>query len=208
MVPVAGRPFIDWKLEQLSDQGLEEVVLSVGLGGKQIVSHVRDGAQFGVRARYVDDGQELLGTGGAVVAALPSLPDAFWITYGDTMLEVNAADAELRFQESQKLGAMTVLHNRDRRQPSNATVVGDLVTAYRKEPPPRDAEYIDYGMLVLTRAAFDDASRQTPFDLASVLGPLAARGELLAIVAHEPFHDIGTPEALRDTEAFLTGRRT
>jgi MurNAc alpha-1-phosphate uridylyltransferase len=206
LVPVAGRPFIDWKLEQLSGQGLEEVVLSVGLGGKEIIAHVRDGARFGVRARYVDDGQQLLGTGGAVAAALPSLPQAFWITYGDTILEVDAADVEARFQQSRKLGAMTVLANRDRQQPSNATVSGDLVTAYSKNPPPRDAEYIDYGMLVLSREAFGETPLPSPFDLGNVLGHLAARGELLAILAHAPFHDIGTPEALRQTEAYLAER--
>jgi NDP-sugar pyrophosphorylase family protein len=64
-------------------------------------------------------------------------------------------------------------------------------------------EWIDYGLGVLTAGALeahDDA------DLAGVYHALAARGELAGYVATERFYEIGTPDALSETDAFLRGR--
>ena len=41
-----------------------------------------------------EDGPTLLGTGGSIGAALEALPEVFWVTYGDTLLEVPMADVE------------------------------------------------------------------------------------------------------------------
>src|SRR5712692_2156565 len=93
LVPVLGRPFIDWKLEGLAAAGTHRVVLLVGHHGGQIRAHVGDGRRYGLSVEYVEDGPVLLGTGGAVARALPSLADAFWVTYGDTLLEFDVAAA-------------------------------------------------------------------------------------------------------------------
>jgi NDP-sugar pyrophosphorylase family protein len=206
LVPVAGRPFIDYKLDELARQGFHDVVLSVGIGADEIRRHVGDGAQFGITVRYKDDGDQLLGTGGAVARLLPDLPETFWLTYGDTLLSVDIGAAEDRFRGSGRLALMTVLHNRGVWERSNAVVRGDLVAKYGKHPVPPGAEHIDYGMLLLTQAAFRSGDWSVPFDLERVLEPLAERGELLAMEVHEPFHDIGSPEALRATEEYLQRR--
>ncbi|HWW44933.1 MAG TPA: NTP transferase domain-containing protein [Acidimicrobiia bacterium] len=206
LVNVAGRPFIDHKLANLRDAGLEEVVLSVGFGGDRIRAHVGDGGALGVHVRYVDDGPCLRGTGGAVLAARPELPDTFWVTYGDSLLELDVGAAEATFRAQALPALMVVLHNRDRWGVSNALVRGERVVAYGKDPVPPGAEHIDYGMLVLTRALLESPDRPTSFDLALVLAAAADAGQLAAHEADSPFHDIGTPEDLRATDAFLRGR--
>jgi len=207
MVAVAGRPFIDYKLQSLVSSGLRDVVLSIGVGGAQIRDHVGDGSRFGVTARYVDDGPHLLGTGGAVNAALGDLPGAFWVTYGDSLVTVDVPQAEARFRASGQLGLMTVLHNAGRWAPSNARVRDDLVVEYAKQPPPRGAQHIDYGMLILTAEAFADERDKRAFDLAQVLTRLATTGTLAAFEVDDRFYDIGTPEALQVTEGYLTNRQ-
>jgi N-acetyl-alpha-D-muramate 1-phosphate uridylyltransferase len=205
MVPVAGRPFIDYKLEGLASDGAHDVVLSTGFGSAQIRDHVGDGGQFGLRVRYVDDGAKLLGTGGAVNAARRLLPTAFWVTYGDTLLEVDTGEAERRNRAEQGTCLMTVLRNSGQWGASNATVLDGRVVAYGKDPAPAGADYIDYGMILFTQDAFADRrDPEASFDLADVLSPLAARGELLAFTVDRRFFEIGTPEALAETAAFLS----
>jgi N-acetyl-alpha-D-muramate 1-phosphate uridylyltransferase len=206
LVPVAGRPFLDHKLDGLAAAGFTDVVLLVGHRGDRIDAHVGNGSRYALSVRVVDDGGELLGTGGAVQRALAVLPDAFWVTYGDSLLDFDVTAAEARFAASGALGLMTVLRNHDRYGPSNVVLdgAGDgaRVAAYAKDPVPRGADCIDYGMLILTGAAFDPPT-PVPFDLAAVVGPLAARGALAAFEVARRFHDIGTPEAFAETEAFL-----
>ncbi len=43
MVPVLGRPFVDWQLETLAAAGVTDVVLLVGHSGDHIRDHVGSG---------------------------------------------------------------------------------------------------------------------------------------------------------------------
>lgn len=206
LVQVAGRPFIDHKLENLAASGFREVVLLVGRHGDDVRDHVGDGHAFDLVVRYCDDGGVLRGTGGALRNALGKLPRAFWVTYGDTLLEIDAVGAEAEFTRSGHLGLMTVLHNRDRLATSNTAVDGELVVAYNKDPVPDGAEHIDYGMLVLTREAFDLVPASVPLDLAPILHALIERRLLGAWEVRRRFYEIGTPEARHETEQFLLMR--
>ena len=53
---VAGRPFVDWQLEWLAAQGVEQVIMSIGYRGDLVRRHLGDGSRFGLQVRYVDDG--------------------------------------------------------------------------------------------------------------------------------------------------------
>lgn len=206
MAPVLGRPFIDYKLAGLSAAGVERVVLLVAHRGEQIKARVGDGDRYGLQVSYVEDGPARRGTGGALRHALDALDDAFWVTYGDTLLEVPMREAEAAFVASSVEGLMTVLHNRDEYEPSNVRVENGLVVDYAKDPRPPRAEYIDYGMLAFRREAFVAWPDGEAFDLGVVLEALIARRSMLAFEVMERFHDIGTVEALRETEGFLRGR--
>ena len=203
MLPVGGRPFLDHKLAGLAAEGVEEVVLLIGHGADPIRRHVAEHAPPGLQVRCIEDGPQLLGTGGAVRAALAELPPSFWLTYGDTYLPISLAPVEAAFRASGRLGLMTVLHNEDQWEPSNATVADGLVTRYEKGVP--GMTHLDYGMLAFQRGAFDDQPVGVPFDLGVVVRDLVARRELVAYTVAARFHDIGTPEALADTDAWFAG---
>ena len=67
---------------------------------------------------------------------------------------------------------------------------------------PADARWIDYGLLAFESRVFD---RDRAADLSDVCSELAARGGLGGFAARERFYEIGTPEALAETDAFLRG---
>jgi D-glycero-D-manno-heptose 1,7-bisphosphate phosphatase len=97
---------------------------------------------------------------------------------------------------------MTVLRNGDRWQPSNTSVSDGRVVAYEKGAPPGTHAFIDYGYLLLPTAALI-ATSETVFDLRAVVDRLMRLGTLAAYEVSERFHDIGTPEALAETDAWL-----
>jgi len=202
LVEVGGRPFIDYKLAGLARDGVTDVTLLTGAHGEALAAHVGDGAQLGLRVHTLDDGPALRGTGGAVLAALDALPEAFWVTYGDTFLQLDVVAAEERFLDAAAPGLMTVLHNRDRWEPSNVRVEHGLVVRYG-DLSPGTCEHIDYGMVALRRDAFRGAPADTAFDLGVVFRALAGNHELVAFEVTERFRDIGTPAALRETEDYF-----
>ena len=94
LLPLDGRPFVDYKLAMLAAQGVTDVVLLVGHGAGPLRDHVGDGGDLGLRVTFVDDGPGLRGTAGAIATASDRLDDVFWVTYGDTLLDVPMAEVE------------------------------------------------------------------------------------------------------------------
>lgn len=203
LLEVAGRPFIDFKLDQLAAGGAGSVVLLTGHGGDAIAGHVGDGSRFGLDVAVVPDGDVLLGTGGALRRALPRLGSPFWVTYGDTLLSVPMAAVEQEFARAGRAGVMVVLRNRDAWDPSNVAIRDGLVTEYRKGAPPGTYEYIDYGMSILTTATFTGFPADSPFDLGAVLQRLIAQRELAAFAVADRFYEIGSEGGYRATDAHL-----
>ena len=200
MVQVAGRPFIDWLLDQMRAQGFTEIVLLVGYRGDAIRAHIGDGSAFGLSVEYSDDGLSPVGTLGAIRQALSLLGEDVPVLYGDTYLAAPFRDIVEAHQAGSAAATMTVLHNRGAGDASNAVVANGMVAAYCKQPPPPGAEWIDYGFSVLGR---DLVEASTQSDLAALMEVATRAGLVRAWPATEMFHDIGTPEALRKTEEFL-----
>jgi NDP-sugar pyrophosphorylase family protein len=200
LLQVAGRPFVEHVLRLLHANGAHRVVLCVGYLGERFEQLLGDGTSFGLELVYSSDGAAPAGTAGAVRRALPLLGDEFLVSYGDTFLDVDYSDVARRFATSGAPALMTVLRNRGALAPSNAVVEGRSVVAYDKRHPPPGAEWIDYGLLAFRSHVFAGGG---PADLADVQHALAAAGRLAAYEVVERFHEIGTPEALAETEAYL-----
>jgi D-glycero-alpha-D-manno-heptose 1-phosphate guanylyltransferase len=83
MAPVAGRPFLEYVLDELARNGVTRVVLSIGHLGEAVVDHF--GTSYGPMALDYSHEDRPLGTGGAVRRALPLLGGgAFLVLNGDT----------------------------------------------------------------------------------------------------------------------------
>lgn len=207
LLPVAGRPFGERLLERLAACGARDVVLCIGHLGEQIRAALGDGSAFGVRIAYSDEGDERLGTAGALRRALPSLAPTFLVTYGDSYLPFDYA-APLRDLEAhpEALGTMAVYRNADLLDASNTVVSGDRVVRYEKraatEPRDPDMDHIDYGATALRREVVQ-ALPEGALDLSVVQRDLARAGRLRALHARERFHEIGSEAGLRDLEAHL-----
>lgn len=207
LMPVAGRPFIDWQFELLKRNAITDVVLSVGHLGDQIIRHVGDGRNWGLRVRYaIEDPAHLRGTGGALVHAMDLLADEFLMMYGDSYLPIPFAPVIDAFFTSGQPALMTVFRNRGAWDKSNARIEGNRVVFYSKSAPPGAADWIDYGLLAFRRRVITRyATAHVPLDLAVVLDDLVRAGELAAYEAPQRFYEIGKPEGLLELERVLAG---
>ncbi len=205
LLEVAGEPFLMHQLRLLARHGAREVVLCVGYRGEQIRAQI-GGERFGLDIRYSFDavgGRD--GTLGAIRRALPLLGERFLVLYGDTYLRIDYGEVARRWERSGLPAVMTVLRNEGRRGASNAIYRDGMVLDYDKRSPTAEMHWIDYGLGGLTAGALQLAPAREG-DLAVLYGRLADRRELMGIPASERFYEIGTAEALQETDAFLAGR--
>ncbi len=133
------------QIRLLKKNGLKHLVVCVGYLGEKIVERYGDGSAWGVAIEYSFDGPRLLGTGGALIKALPRLSDAFYVLYGDSYLPIDYLAVGRAFLESGKLGMMTVYENSERFDSSNVWFEGGAIRAYDKKNKLR-RRGIDYGL--------------------------------------------------------------
>jgi MurNAc alpha-1-phosphate uridylyltransferase len=205
LVPVAGRPFVEHQLEWLGAQGVRDVVSCLGYRGAQLREAVGD------RARYVDEGEELRGTAGALRLALDEgvLEESFLVLYGDSYLPVSLAPIWEAFRETGAPALMVVLRNENRWDASNARYEDRLVVEYDKANAGRrpELQWIDYGLSALTGDLI--AERVDPgevADLADLQRDLSREGRLAGFEVSERFYEVGSPEGVADLERYLAAR--
>jgi NDP-sugar pyrophosphorylase family protein len=201
LIEVAGEPFVHHQLRLLAAHGAREIVLCVGYLGELIQRRVGE-QRFGLRIAYSFDDPGLDGTLGAILRARELLGERFLVLYGDTYLRVDYAHAARAWQDSGLPAMMSVLRNEGRWDASNAVYADGRVTVYDKRAPAPRMRWIDYGLGGLRQEALDLCPPGTR-DLCDLYRRLAEEGLLCGFEATERFYEIGTPEALADTDAFL-----
>ncbi|OGT36688.1 MAG: nucleotidyl transferase [Gammaproteobacteria bacterium RIFCSPHIGHO2_12_FULL_38_14] len=210
LIPIAGEPFIAHQLRLLRQHQFEHVVLCTGYGGDALQAFVGDGSQFGLSVSYAQDGKTLRGTGGALCAALPALPEYFFVMYGDSYLRCNYAAIQNTYETSGKLGLMTIYKNNNQFDSSNVEYDGGKIICYSKKNKTAAMRYIDYGLNIFSKAAFASLARAQgnllSFDLSLLHEYLVKTNELAAFEVTERFYEIGSVAGLTEFKQELISK--
>ena len=208
MIPIGGVPMIERIMGRIAAQTpIREFVLITGYKADVLEGYFGDGAKWGVEVEYAFDGPKLLGTGGALIAALPRLGDAFYVLYGDSYLPVDYRAVGDFFLHSGRLGLMTVYENHGRYDTSNVEFTAGDIRNYDKKIRTPAMRHIDYGLGVFRAAAFEGFPRDAVVDLATVQTQLCQRHQLAGYEMKQRFYEIGSHEGLNELDALLRNQR-
>ena len=119
MLEVAGKPFIAHQLELVRKNAIEKVLVCASFLGEQIENYLGDGSRFGMSVEYSFDGDELLGTGGAIKKSMNMLDEQFYVMYGDSYLNTDFELINEYFFAQSKPALMTVYLNEVKWENSN-----------------------------------------------------------------------------------------
>lgn len=203
LIEVAGEPFFSHQLRLLKKAGLTRIVVCVGYLGEKIVELYGDGSKWGVHIEYSFDGPKLLGTGGALIHALPKLGDAFYVLYGDSYLPIDYLACGEAFLRSGKLGLMTVFENHEQYDASNVWFENGQIKLYDKKNKVPQMKHIDYGLGLLKARALDGWPRDQVVDLAEVYKKLVAENQLAGYEIEHRFYEIGSHAGLNELDQLL-----
>jgi NDP-sugar pyrophosphorylase family protein len=214
LVPVAGRPFLEWQFDWLQANGISSVLLAAG--------HLADVLEHHLAARPADGldialsrEPEPLGTGGALKFVEPLLStDPVLVLNGDT-LTPNLGFSTLWktfFHTVEKsgetfptCGKLFVAPIEDPGRYGTVEFGEDgFVTAFR-EKAERSAGFVNAGIYLLPRALIAAIPAGRPVSLETEVFPaLAAQRRLLALPCPPPLLDMGTPDGLAAMERHLS----
>jgi D-glycero-alpha-D-manno-heptose 1-phosphate guanylyltransferase len=205
MVPVLGRPFLDYLVDYLIYQGIQDLVISTGHLGDQIEAYFAVG-RADIRLRCVQE-STLLGTGGALafVSACLHQRDHFLAVNGDSMAPFRLADLQVavkagadaamvgvRVQDTGRFGSLKL--------GSDGTLIG-----FREKENSRGSGWINAGIYFLNPALLPERGNIRPASIERDYFPLWLEGgkRIAVVPSNGPFIDIGTPESLAAAADFI-----
>lgn len=193
MAPIGGRPFLEFVLDRLQRAGCSRVVLATGYLHEVIEQHF--GSSYsGMAVQYSVETQPL-GTGGAVLKALHSLPnEPALVMNGDTWLDQDLAAFVTWARSRTPADGVLLRRVDDIARYGSVTLAGEHITRFG-EKSGSGPGLINAGIYWLHRAGFDRYTFPETFSLENDhfqahLAELQLRG----MVTEAPFIDIGVPE--------------
>jgi MurNAc alpha-1-phosphate uridylyltransferase len=203
LLPVRGRPLIEWHLQALAAAGVREVVINTAWLEDRFPAVLGDGARWRLTIRYSMEGRDhggALETAGGIAKALPWLAPAgdepFWLVSGDIFapgFAFAAADAAA-FAAGDDDALLWVVPN------PSFKADGDFALDGRgrlSRPSDRGQRSVTYANLALVRPRL--VASVVP-GTAAPLGPLlfdsAAAGRLAGRRLDGLWENVGTPAQL------------
>lgn len=201
LIEIGRRPFLDYQLELFSKNGVSRVVISTGYLGHKIEDYLKKNGTHGIKVDVCHE-KELLGTGGAIINSLPSLPEEFFLAYGDSYLLQPFAPVFQAFKSSGKSALMTVLRQESGTAENNCEVQSGLVAHYQKGQPPGTFDFLDYGLLFFKKVAFSKYPLEN-FSTDRIFLDLIAAKQLAAFETKVGYYETGSKEGLRNFTGYI-----
>ena len=203
MVPVAGRPFLEWMLHYLAAQGIGSAVISTGHLANVIEEHFA--AHPGpIPVQCVKEAQPL-GTGGAVRYAIAQadIGDPFLVANADSLVMADLAPALQAMEEREIDGAILGVAMDDASRYGTLDEADGWLRGFHEKRP--GAGVINAGVYVFRRKLFDRWLEGAAFSMETEAFPamLASGARIRTVVCRADFLDIGTPESFRLADDFI-----
>ena len=223
MIPICGKPLLEWQIDNLKACGLTDITLVIGYLGDVIKEYFCDGKKFGVKISYFVENSPL-GTAGALFK-MPELTEDFLLLCGDVILDVDF-NRFIEFHKSNHAWASLMAHPNGHPYDSSLLVTeilppqvpgGNPVDTHRvvkwmnkeddrlyyKNRVNAGIEIISPELLKETMKHFVPRHPETPdkIDLdRDVLKPQISSGKIYAYDTPEYIKDMGTPDRYYEVE--------
>jgi mannose-1-phosphate guanylyltransferase len=211
VLPLAGRPFLEYMLEWLGRFGVDDVILACGFGADAVRDVLGDTGPGGLPLRYLVE-PEPLGTAGPVKFAEAELEDRFLVLNGDVLQDLDLGALIDHHDESGAAATVAlypvadvsayglVLHSAE----------GEVTEFVEKPDPDRfESGEINAGAYVLERSVLELIPAGQAVSIEREVFPRLVGEGLFAKALDGYWNDIGTPARYLDaTWAILEGQMT
>ena len=134
MVPLLGKPILEYQVAWLRDSGATDVVVACGYLHEAIEQYFEDGGRWGVRMTYSVE-REPLGRGGALKLAYREVPAAEALVIAANGDNVNTQPLAPMLRQHQRTGATATLLLTQLRSPYGIVQQrGKQIVGFREKP--------------------------------------------------------------------------
>jgi D-glycero-D-manno-heptose 1,7-bisphosphate phosphatase len=208
MVEIHGKPFLEYLVEMLHEQGFERVLLLLGYLPEVIQDYFGDGSRWDVQIDYsVSDADDL--TVRRVQLVEDRLDPCFLLMYCDNYWPMHMEKMWEHFTTANVPAMITVYSNKDKYSRDSVRVGADgYVRVFDRSRTTPGLQGIEISYAILTRPVLALLPEQDALFEEAVYPQLVRQRQLLAYVTDHRYYSVGSLERLPLTEAFLARRLT
>ena len=211
LLPVLGRPCIEYVINSLASAGVEEIFLACGYRSQDIVESLGEATNYGAKIVYAYEDTPM-GTAGAVKLLQNKLHGTFMVGSGDTMTDADLGHL-IDFHRDRNAFVTMALTEVDK--PEQFGIVGvsaeGRIERFKEKPKPEEvfSNVINAGTYVLEAEVLDHIPAATKYDFSKNLFPdLLQQGKVLCASPLKGYwKDIGRPKDLFQANVDLAERK-
>lgn len=223
MIPIAGKPILQWEIESLVSQGYDRFIITVSHLAEKILDYFGDGKSLGCSIEYYKE-DEPLGNFGAVYKLWEEnrLTETFFFLIADALFDFSA-DRMLIYHKEHGGLATLLVHPNSHPYDSGVVVVDDkgVICGWLNKEDERPKYYknlVNAGLQILTTELLEisginpsivgngEGQRKVDLDR-DVLKPAIHTGRIISYKSSEYVKDAGTPERFYTVEKdIISGR--
>jgi histidinol-phosphate phosphatase family protein len=206
MVPILGKPFLAYQIEQLRDQGFNKVLLLLGYLPEIVQEYCGDGSRWGIKIEYAVSAVEDETARRLKLAEL-LLDSYFLLLYCDNYWPMQIDKMWPRFVASGAPAMITVYTNKDAYTRNSVRVgIDGYVEIYDKTCATPGLQGVEISYALMNKSVVNLLPEANMSVEEALYTRLAQRRQLLAHVTNHRYYSVGALHRLPLTEAFF--RRT
>ncbi len=157
MLPVAGKPIIQYNIESLKDNGIKDILLIVRYKEEMVREYFGDGSKFGVNISYKTQ-EDFLGTANAISYGKDFIEDSLIVLNGDIILDNEIIGEIIKKYNDLKPDTLMALTEVDDPSAFGVVEIEDgnikkIVEKPKKEEAP--SNLVNAGIYIFNRDIFD-----------------------------------------------------
>lgn len=217
MVPINGRPFLEYLIEMLKENGIQEVVLLVGYLPEKIQEYFGNGSKFGIKIKYSytsfeDKSGNENESGIRIKNAEHLLDDKFLLMYCDNYWPVNLKKMTDFYSNMGRLAMTTVYNNKDGfgeyGKENNVSVSDDgSVLKYDRTRKDPNLNGVDIGFFILNKKIIDLIPKHNSHFEKEILPKLITENQLAAYQTDHRYYFITNKNTFQIAEKLLKPKK-
>jgi D-glycero-D-manno-heptose 1,7-bisphosphate phosphatase len=203
MIDFYGKPFLQYIIERLVDQCIEEILILVGYHADVIKNHFGDGSTFGIQIKYsntpVDDN-----TGNRIRKAKHLFQEEFILMYCDNNWPFDLEKLYNNYKQNEVDGQVVIYNNFDEYTKHNVIVEQGKVKVYDKKRLTPNLNGVDIGFIIIKKSVLNDMPEEDFLFETYLFPKLIEQDKLGAFLTGHRYYSVGSFDRLELSRTYLS----
>ncbi|HVA96946.1 MAG TPA: HAD-IIIA family hydrolase [Candidatus Acidoferrales bacterium] len=203
LIPINGKPFVQYILENLKENNIREVVFLVGYLGDKIEEYFGDGSKFGLKISYSYSPIEF-DTGSRIREARKLFDDTFLLLFCDNYWPLDLKEL-LKFYNNVGTPASVTIYKNFYNYTINKIKVTDknLVEIYDKTGKSAGLNGVDIGYFILKKNLLRNLPKENFSFEKVIMQKLITEKQLAGFMSSHKYYGLSNLERIQDIENYF-----